>query len=89
MIEYNIIKKRFIADKFGLQKGVYGALEKSLIDAVKKALFPYEDKLKDYHVTVNLDLNESKMNISSKDIPDDLHQELEETLKHLPEILQN
>ena len=47
------------------------------------------NRLKDYHVTVNLDLNESKMNISSKDIPDDLHQELEETLKHLPEILQN
>lgn len=87
MIEYNIIKKRFTPDAFALQEGVYNALENKLVNGVKEILLPYEDKLNEYHVVVNLDLNESKMNIISKDLPDGLHKELNAALQNLPNTI--
>lgn len=66
---------------------MYNALENKLVNGVKEILLPYEEKLNEYHVVVNLDLNESKMNIASKDLPEELHKELNAALQNLPNTI--
>lgn len=80
MIHFNV-KRKESNDPYGIAKMAYDALEEKLKGMVTTTLSRYD--LSKYNVVVDIDLENSKMNITSSDMPESLVQEIQQSLSEM------